>query len=218
MAVGASAATTSYRDATAFAGAAGSLSREGFDTAGFGSVIGPERDFGAFTTHLRSSLSMPQFNFIGDQNSLNGSRLNGLNLQVGLLEGETFTFRFKQAITAFGAVFSGVNNGIWDGNNFRSLARRASLRVAGVVMGAEGTNAWLGQTRGRATRFFGIVSETPFYEVTFTGLFDTEGMGIDDVQWASASTPTPVPVPASGVLLLGAVAAAGFVARRKARG
>lgn len=195
------AATTSYTNATAFAAAAGTLQLETFAGEARGSSLAGTRDWGGFTTTLNSTVTDPRFNIVGGPSSLNSSGLTGTNLQVGLRQGETFTFTFASAITAFGALFANVND----------FALRSSFSGGG-------TTDWLPVVNGFGAQFFGIVSDTPFTTVTITGasrLF-AEGFGVDNVRWALAP-PTPIPLPASGVLLLGALLAAGAMGRRRAR-
>lgn len=193
------AATTSYTNATAFAAAAGTLQVENFAGEVRGSSLAGTRDWGGFTTTLNSELTGPLFNVVGGPASLNAAGLTGTNLQVGLLQGETFTFTFASAITAFGALFANVND----------FGLRSSFSGGG-------STDWLPAVNRFGARFFGIVSDTPFTTVTITGGLFSEGFGIDNVRWALAP-PTPVPLPASGVLLLGALLAAGAIGRRRAR-
>ncbi|MCZ8154107.1 MAG: hypothetical protein O9292_17140 [Rhodobacteraceae bacterium] len=209
LTVSASAATTSFTDATAFALAAGTLQVETFAGETARSLAGtpslPSQDFGAFTTTLDSDVGGP-FNVVMTSGGVNALGLTNENLQVGLLGGDTFTIKFKTAVIAFGGMFAGVNNGL-------TGRLRSELLVGGVL------SEWLGRTNntnaGLTARFFGIVSSTPFTEVTFRGLPRSEGFGMDDLRWASA--PTPVPLPASGLLLMGAMLAAGLFGRRRAR-
>lgn len=198
MAGAGSAATTSYTNATAFAAAAGTLQLENFRGEVRGSSLAGTRDFGGFTTTLNSSVTDPAFNVVGGPSSLNSAGLPGTNLQIGLLEGETFTFTFDSAITAFGALFANVND----------FFPRSTFSGGG-------TTDWLPVVNRFGARFFGIVSDTPFTTVTITGGLFTEGFGIDNVRWAAAPVPTPVPLPASGILLLGAVLAVGAIGRRR---
>ncbi len=204
LTVSASAATTSYTDATAFATAAGTLQVETFAGETARSLAGTQ-DFGAFTTTLDSDVGGP-FNVVRTSGGVNALGLTNENLQVGLLGGDTLTIKFKTAVIAFGGMFAGVNNGL-------TGRLRSELLVGGVL------SEWLGRTNnsdaGLTARFFGIVSSTPFTEVTFRGLPRSEGFGMDDLRWASA--PTPVPLPASGLLLMGAMLAAGLFGRRRAR-
>lgn len=204
LTVSASAATTSYTDATAFATAAGMLQVETFAGETARSLAGTQ-DFGAFTTTLDSDVGGP-FNVVRTSGGVNALGLTNENLQVGLLGGDTLTIKFKTAVIAFGGMFAGVNNGL-------TGRLRSELLVGGVL------SEWLGRTNNRnaglTARFFGIVSSTPFTEVTFRGLPRSEGFGMDDLRWASA--PTPVPLPASGLLLMGAMLAAGLFGRRRAR-
>lgn len=200
----ASAAITHYTDATAFATAAGTLQVEDFSGEAARSLAGTQ-DFGAFTTTLDSGIGGP-FNQVVTSGGVNGLGLTDENLQVGLLGGDTFTITFKSAVVAFGGMFAGVNNGM-----------RGRLRSELLVNGM--LSDWLGRTdnstAGLTARFFGFTSTTPFTEITFRGLPRSEGFGIDNLRWVSA--PTPVPLPASGVLLLGAMLAAGLFGRRRAR-
>ncbi|MBD1203953.1 MAG: VPLPA-CTERM sorting domain-containing protein [Rhodobacteraceae bacterium] len=204
LTVSASAATTSYTDATAFATAAGTLQVETFAGETARSLAGTQ-DFGAFTTTLDSDVGGP-FNVVMTSGGVNALGLTNENLQVGLLGGDTLTIKFKTAVIAFGGMFAGVNNGL-------TGRLRSEFLVGGVL------SEWLGRTNnsdaGLTARFFGIVSSTPFTEVTFRGLPRSEGFGMDDLRWASA--PTPVPLPASGLLLMGAMLAAGLFGRRRAR-
>ncbi|MCZ8335780.1 MAG: hypothetical protein O9328_16090 [Rhodobacteraceae bacterium] len=204
LTVSASAATTSYTDATAFATAAGMLQVETFAGETARSLAGTQ-DFGAFTTTLDSDVGGP-FNVVRTSGGVNALGLTNENLQVGLLGGDTLTIKFKTAVIAFGGMFAGVNNGL-------TGRLRSELLVGGVL------SEWLERSSntnaGLTARFFGIVSSTPFTEVTFRGLPRSEGFGMDDLRWASA--PTPVPLPASGLLLMGAMLAAGLFGRRRAR-
>jgi hypothetical protein len=204
LTVSASAATTSYTDATAFATAAGMLQVETFAGETARSLAGTQ-DFGAFTTTLGSDVGGP-FNVVRTSGGVNALGLTNENLQVGLLGGDTLTIKFKTAVIAFGGMFAGVNNGL-------TGRLRSELLVGGVL------SEWLERSSntnaGLTARFFGIVSSTPFTEVTFRGLPRSEGFGMDDLRWASA--PTPVPLPASGLLLMGAMLAAGLFGRRRAR-
>lgn len=204
LTVSASAATTSYTDATAFATAAGTLQVETFAGETARSLAGTQ-DFGAFTTTLDSDVGGP-FNVVRTSGGVNALGLTNENLQVGLLGGDTLTIKFKTAVIAFGGMFAGVNNGL-------TGRLRSEFLVGGVL------SEWLGRANnsdaGLTARFFGIVSSTPFTEVTFRGLPRSEGFGMDDLRWASA--PTPVPLPASGLLLMGAMLAAGLFGRRRAR-
>jgi hypothetical protein len=204
LTVSASAATTSYTDATAFATAAGTLQVETFAGETARSLAGTQ-DFGAFTTTLDSDVGGP-FNVVRTSGGVNALGLTNENLQVGLLGGDTLTIKFKTAVIAFGGMFAGVNNGL-------TGRLRSELLVGGVL------SEWLERSSntnaGLTARFFGIVSSTPFTEVTFRGLPRSEGFGMDDLRWASA--PTPVPLPASGLLLMGAMLAAGLFGRRRAR-
>lgn len=198
------AAPQSYEDEAAFATAAGLLSVEDFSGRTVGSSLAGTVDFGGFTTTLVSTVGGPFFNVVGTGPSLpyglNALGLSGTNLQVGLRRGETFTFTFATAITAFGATFAGVND----------FVRRSGFSAAG-------STDWLGVVQDWNARFFGVVSDTPFTTVTITGGPFSEGFGIDNVRWASAPIPTPVPLPASGLLLLAGVAAVGLLGRRRAR-
>lgn len=210
LASGASAATTIFTDSVAFSGASSALQTEDFENNAIGS-INPTRDFDGFTTNLTSSIGGP-FNRVRDGGVVNVAGLSGRNLHVGLIGGETLTLNFGTAYS-FGALFAGVNNGVLG-------AARSTISVNFVGGGSsvfDADSGWLAKSNDLAARFWGFVSTSPFSSVTFTGLQRSEGFGMDNVQWASAPPPTPVPVPASGLLLMGAMMVAGFVARRRAR-
>ncbi|NBZ89872.1 PEP-CTERM sorting domain-containing protein [Stagnihabitans tardus] len=196
FAAGASqAATTSFTDELLFGLAAGSLTTETFSGATLGTSLHGTVDFGPFSTTLNSTVTGSGFNVIANP-GLNAVGMNGTNLQFGLLDGETLTITFDTAITAFGAIFAAVNND----NTQRS------------TFSGGGTTDWLPTTPGAFSSFFGIVSDTAFTSITITGLAPSEGFGIDDLRFASA---TPVPVPASGLLLAGVALAGGWMARRR---
>ena len=186
------ATTTSYTDAAAFALASGPLSSEDFSGYATGTSLLGTVDFGAFTTSSTAGFGSP-YNVI-ENPGINPNGMTGNNMQIGLLSGQSFTITFATAITAFGAIFGNVNDD----------AARSSFSGGG-------TTDWLAVISGNSGRFFGIVSDTAFTSVTFTGLSSSEGFGIDDMRWASVPT---VPVPASGLLLAGGVLA-GWVARRR---
>lgn len=212
LASGASAAT--FTDEALFDAEVASLmlvqQSENFDgeLAKGASLGGPTpRSFDGFTTSLNSPLGLG-YNVVRTGGLFNSDGLDGEHLYVGLLGGNTFTITFNSAVRAFGAMFAGVNNGMF-----------GTLRSELLVDGAEAE--WLGRTanteEGRTARFFGFVSDTSFTEITFRGFPRTEAFGMDNLRWASAPPPTPVPVPASGVLLMGAMVVAGWFGRRRAR-
>lgn len=201
-----SAATAKFTDFDDFQAAAGTLQGEGFGSFTRGMSLAGTQNFGPFTTTLKSVITDSRFNVVGGPDSLNRHGMTGTNLQVGLLGGETFTFTFKTAITAFGASFANVND-----------RRLRSFFSYGEEDAMEDVGDWLPVVRRLGTRFFGIVSDTPFDTVTITGGLFSEGLGIDNLVWAEARTPTPVPLPASAVLLLAAVLAMGAIGRRRAR-
>lgn len=212
----ASAATTVYSTETAFATAVGMAAGGPLQTEDFSGepVTSPDnslagtRDFGGFTTTLVGTVD-GEFNTVRSGGVFNSTGLFGEHLHVALAgRRHTLTITFKSAVIAFGGLFAGVNDG----------GIRSRLLIDGVLF-----DEWLGRTRqtnvGGLTRFFGIVSSTPFTQITFRGRVAAdgfgEGFGIDNVQWAAA--PTPVPVPASGLLLMGAMLVAGVFGRRRAR-
>lgn len=189
------------------------LQTEGFTGATLGgSVVGSFGGVDGFTTSLAlNTRTLPGFNIVRTGGLFNSGGMNGRHLYVGMLGGDSFTITFDTAVTAFGAMFAGVNNAVRRLPN----ALRSELYIDGVK------STWLDITAdnedGRFARFFGITSSTAFSKIEFRGLPATEAFGLDDVRWARAAQPTPVPLPASGVLLLGAMLAAGLFGRRRAR-
>jgi hypothetical protein len=189
------------------------LELEDFSSAITGTDLRTNTNFGAFSAIANSTVGTVRgvrFNYVGSPGA-NRRGMDGNNLQVGLRLGETFRIVFDRPIIAFGATFANVNDASRPGGRF--VGERSSFSAAG-------TTDWLEAVTGNSARFFGIFSTVGFREITFTGLRETEGFGIDNVRWAYAPPPpppTPVPLPASGVLLAGAMLAAGYFGRRKAR-
>lgn len=212
LTTGAFAATTSYTSFETFVDdVTAPLEIEDFTSSVTGTSLLTNQDFGAFSAIANSTVDTvrgTQFNYIGNRGA-NRRGMTGNNLQVGLREGETFKIVFDRPIIAFGADFANVNDA--SPNNGRYKGIRSSFSGGG-------TTDWLEAVVGGSARFFGIFATESFTEITITGLRETEGFGIDNMRWAYAPPPpTPVPLPASGVLLAGAVLAAGVFGRRKAR-
>lgn len=191
----AQAATTSFTNELLFAQAAGNLTTEDFSAATVGTSLIGTVDFGPFSTIVNSTVTGNGFNVIADP-GVNAGGMVGRNLQFGLLDGETVTIVFDQAITAFGAMFAAIND----------------LNRARSTFSGGGTTDWLAPVSGAGGRFFGIVSDTAFTSVTITGLSNSEGFGLDNLRYGTA---TPVPVPASGLLLGGMALLGGWMARRR---
>ncbi|MEC9434717.1 MAG: VPLPA-CTERM sorting domain-containing protein [Pseudomonadota bacterium] len=196
----ASALVTTYVDETAFLAAAGSVTTETFD--GFvsdASFYNTSLDVGDFVIAATTSSVPTNFNEI-DASPYEFVNLGSPYAKIGIDDGDTVTLTFDAPITAFGALFYGVND-----DELRSQITVAGETVAHPV------------TSGSVFAYFGLISDTPFSVLTFTGLSDGgEAMAFDDATYSAISA--PVPVPAAAPLLAGALGGLGLLARRRRRG
>ena len=186
-----------YTNEAAWLSDAGSgLSSENFDSFGVDTDFSASAlDIGGFSVTYNGTIPAGSFNYIDALPASSPNNLFDSNALIGgVLDGETITFTFDTAITAFGAQFAFLND----------FADRSVFEVAGETF-------QLAQNLGPVIEFFGVVSDTAFTEFTIRGLPASEGFGMDDLMYSSTSVPEP-----SIIWLLGSgLALIGF-ARRKA--
>lgn len=119
-------------------------------------------------------------------------------IHVGLREGDTFTMAFLEPIYKFGTSLGSINDS----------STRTSISVAGETF-------LLNPRPVGATRFFGLISDTPFSSITFSAT-GSDGFGIDNVLFSNEPLPTEeIPLPASLPLMATGLALFGLYAKRK---
>ncbi len=186
------AATMTYTDRGTFEAAAGSFDTENFQGVAEGtSTNNSSVDVGDFSVIANSGLGSG-WNHIGTGaiNNVNSTR----QLHAGLMSGETLVFTFDTAINYWGADFMGLNDGV----------RRSVID--------DGTDSYLSPIIPQQNSFFGFYSDVAFTTITFTGQSSSEGVGMDNVTYASASVPEPTTI---ALLGLGMIGLAGAEARRR---
>jgi hypothetical protein len=197
----AGAAIASYTDAAAFSAAAGPLKLETFND-----VVG-EPDFRTLPLTV-GDLTFQGFgddqagrNYIDQPHTLEDvydvdgtAILNG----VTWVESESgFTISFAHAVTAFGGTFAAWNDGFL----------RGGMNVLGQLVTPP-------LTKGNQVRFFGVVSDTPFTQLTFEAVTFSDGFGLDNVLYSSAPRPG-VPEPGTWALMIGGLGLTGAALRRR---
>ena len=124
---------------------------------------------------------------------------------------DTATFRFDTPVREFGIFFTGVGD-LWEQGQTPSVTTLSLANSNGnstTVLEDHGFAFDLENSLnfgGGNAFFIGIIDDTPFDSVTFSGTLDFDGIYFDDLRF-SANTPVPAPATlallGAGFLLLG---------------
>jgi hypothetical protein len=197
-AASAQAATTTSTGEAAFLAAAPGLDLDDFEDATFdGTSIG--FDGGTITCSGGNLCNV----FFGLSFGFAGTSLSGDNAPF-FATPDTITFSFGAAITAFGIFIGGAGD-----VGLQTLT--ATLSTGDMVTVLQDDTAASGTFVGN-TNYVGVLSDTPFTSISFTGTDDNDGVFFDDARWG---TPAAIPVPAAGFLLAGALAGLLLARRRR---
>jgi hypothetical protein len=192
----AAATFTVFTDRALFDAAAGATSSENFNSVvGEPSFNGSDLTVGDLTlrndnTISRGYIDQPpaEFSVFNIDGTANANIFTDTN--------RSFTLGFSSAITAFGADFGGMNDGL----------QRSVFNVLGDDIFAPIQS-------GNTVQFFGFISDMAFSSLSIFDVNDEgDGFSMDNVSYGT--TIAPVPLPAGGLLLLSALGGIAALRRR----